>query len=174
MWQPGSQASAAATSAVGTWPRESSRSQAIPDLSWQKPGPASTSPSRLTGDVCALFWHELPGKKPRGTGIEQEMTLGLHDLPCATGLRLLRSLESGESHRQVLFNRSTTYAGGTSHDVILVLHASSTFALPLRAIFRADRGIELTLPWGLSWWLPHARPQDSTLVSTYLCLREFV
>lgn len=56
------------------------------------------------------------------------MTLGLHDLLCTTGVRLLRSLKSCG---QVSFNRSTTYARSTSYDVmILVLHASNTFALP--------------------------------------------
>ena len=103
------------------------------------------------------------------------MTLGSHDLLCATGLRLLRSLDSGGPYRQVLFNRSTTYARSTSYDVILILHASNTSALPLITSFQADNGIQLTfLPWILSWWLPHARPQDSTLVSIYRCLEAFV
>jgi hypothetical protein len=70
------------------------------------------------------------------------MTLGLHYLLCATGLRLLRSLRCCG---QASFSRSTTYARSMSYDVVLVLHASNTHLLfPLRTSFQADSGIELT------------------------------
>lgn len=62
---------------------------------------------------------------------------------------MLRSLESGESYRQVSFNRSTTYARSTSYDVILVLHASNAFALPPSAqVFKLTVALSLLSPLG--------------------------
>lgn len=181
MWQPRSQAFAAATPAVGTWPRATARSQAISIYHCKNRGrPVSSSPSILTGDILRVLLACAVGRNAPRAGVEEEMKLGLHDLFCATGLRLLRSLKSCG---QASFNRSTTYARSTSYGVILVLHASSTFALPPSAqVFQADSSIELT-PSPLEdgdgdgygvWWLPHARPQDSTLVSIYRWFREFV